>query len=147
MALLICAVCVLPVTVTPRINNEWIAILLIGVAAAAHQGFSANLFALSGDLFPRRAVGSVVGIGGMCGAIGGMIFQASAGLIVDHFHSYLPLVCRGGVGLPAGDFDFIQPLVAAPGTGEIRRSGDILLYDENHNENPNRRGSDIAISA
>ena len=95
-ALLICAVCVLPVMMTPNINNEWIAILLIGVAAAAHQGFSANLFALSGDLFPRRAVGSVVGIGGMCGAVAGMIFQFSAGRIVDHFHTYLPLFVIAG---------------------------------------------------
>jgi ACS family hexuronate transporter-like MFS transporter len=108
-ALLICAVCVLPVTLTPRINNEWIAILLIGLAAAAHQGFSANLFALTGDLFPRRAVGSVVGIGGMFGAIGGMIFQASAGLIVDHYHSYLPLfVVAGSAYLLA--IGFIQAL-------------------------------------
>ncbi len=96
IALLICAVCVLPVTITPKMGNEWIAILLIGVAAAAHQGFSANLFALSGDLFPRRAVASVVGIGGMFGAIGGMLFQAAAGRIVDHLHSYLPLFVIAG---------------------------------------------------
>jgi MFS transporter, ACS family, hexuronate transporter len=96
MALLICAICVVPVTITPNINNEWMAIVLIGIAAAAHQGFSANLFALSGDLFPRRAVGSVVGIGGMLGALGGMAFQASAGRIVDHFHTYLPLFVVAG---------------------------------------------------
>lgn len=96
MALLICALLVLPVMVTPKVDNEWAAIILIGVAAAAHQGFSANLFALSGDLFPRRAVASVVGIGGMFGAIGGMIFQASAGLVKDHFHTYFPLFVVAG---------------------------------------------------
>lgn len=96
MALLICAICVLPVTATPTVRHEWIAILLIGVAAAAHQGFSANLFALSGDLFPRRAVGSVVGIGGMCGAIGGMLFQFAAGRIKDRFHTFLPLFIVAG---------------------------------------------------
>jgi MFS transporter, ACS family, aldohexuronate transporter len=95
-SLLICALCVVPVTITPKVGSEWFAILLIGVAAAAHQGFSANLFALSGDLFPRRAVGSIVGIGGMFGSIGGMIFQASAGLVVDHLHSYLPLFVVAG---------------------------------------------------
>ncbi|HEX4053380.1 MAG TPA: MFS transporter [Tepidisphaeraceae bacterium] len=96
VALLICALCVLPVMVTPKLNDEWLAILLIGVAAAAHQGFSANLFALSGDLFPRRAVASVVGLGGMFGAIGGMLFQAAAGRVVDRLHSYLPLFVIAG---------------------------------------------------
>jgi ACS family hexuronate transporter-like MFS transporter len=102
VAMLICALFVLPVMATPQVKNEWVAIFLIGVAAAAHQGFSANLFALSGDLFPRRAVGSVVGIGGMFGAIAGMLFQAGAGRVVDRFHSYLPLfVTAGGAYLVA----------------------------------------------
>ena len=94
--MLICALFVLPVMATPQVQNEWIAIFLIGVAAAAHQGFSANLFALSGDLFPRRAVGSVVGIGGMFGAIAGMLFQAAAGRVKDHYHTYLPLFIAAG---------------------------------------------------
>jgi ACS family hexuronate transporter-like MFS transporter len=94
-ALLICGICVLPVMMTP-LANKWIAIFLIGVAAAAHQGFSANLFALSGDLFPRRAVGSVVGIGGMCGSFCGMLFQAASGRVVDRFHTYLPLFVVAG---------------------------------------------------
>jgi len=94
-ALLICGLCVLPVMMTPH-TNKWNAIFLIGLAAAAHQGFSANLFALSGDLFPRRAVGSVVGIGGMCGSICGMLFQAASGRVVDHFHTYVPLFVVAG---------------------------------------------------
>jgi len=95
-ALLLCSLCVLPVMVTPDVGNEWIAIFLIGLAAAAHQGFSANLFALTGDLFPRRAVGSVVGLGGMLGGVGGMIFQFSAGRLVDRFHTFLPLFIVAG---------------------------------------------------
>ena len=55
----------------------WSAVLLISLAAAAHQGFSANLFTLTSDMFPRRAVGSVVGIGGMVGAVGGSLMQAA----------------------------------------------------------------------
>jgi ACS family hexuronate transporter-like MFS transporter len=94
-AMLICALCVLPVMATPSVNNKWIAIALIGVAAAAHQGFSANLFALSGDLFPKRAVGSVVGLGGMCGALAGMVFQSAAGRIVERA-GYLPLFIIAG---------------------------------------------------
>jgi len=97
-ALLICALCVLPVMITPKVGNEWLAVCLIGVAAAAHQGFSANLFALSGDLFPQQAVGSVVGIGGMLGAVGGMLFQAAAGRVVDRFHTFLPLFVSAGAG-------------------------------------------------
>jgi ACS family hexuronate transporter-like MFS transporter len=87
---------VIPVTVTPWVPFKWVAVCLIGLAAAAHQGFSANLFALSGDLFPRQAVGSVVGIGGMFGAVGGMIFQAAAGVIVDKTHSFLILFLIAG---------------------------------------------------
>lgn len=97
-ALLICALCVLPVMITPKVGNEWLAVCLIGIAAAAHQGFSANLFALSGDLFPQQAVGSVVGIGGMLGAVGGMLFQAAAGRVVDRFHTFLPLFVAAGAG-------------------------------------------------
>jgi ACS family hexuronate transporter-like MFS transporter len=94
-ALLICALCVLPVMTTPH-AGKWAATFLIGVAAAAHQGFSANLFALSGDLFPRRAVGSVVGIGGMFGSFCGMLFQSASGRVVDRFHTYLPLFIVAG---------------------------------------------------
>src|SRR5215472_1889760 len=72
-ALLLCAVCVVPIIYAYRIESTWGAVLLIGLAAAAHQGFSANLFTLTSDMFPRRAVGSVVGIGGMAGAVGGML--------------------------------------------------------------------------
>ena len=61
------------------------------LAASAHQGFSANLFTLTSDMFPRRAVGSVVGIGGMAGAIGGTLFQRAAGRITDLTGSYLTL--------------------------------------------------------
>src|SRR5450755_1592395 len=64
-ALLICAVSVVPIVFAYRIESTWGAVLLLGLAAAAHQGFSANLYTLSSDMFPARAVGSVVGIGGM----------------------------------------------------------------------------------
>jgi ACS family hexuronate transporter-like MFS transporter len=96
IALLICALCVIPVMATPFLPFKWVAVGLIGLAAAAHQGFSANLFALSGDLFPRQAVGSVVGIGGFFGAVGGMLFQAGAGLIVEKTHNFLILFLIAG---------------------------------------------------
>ena len=74
IALLVCGLCVVPVLATPLVPNPWIAVTLIGLAAAAHCGFAANLFTLVSDTVPKQAVSSVVGIGGMAGALGGMVF-------------------------------------------------------------------------
>jgi ACS family hexuronate transporter-like MFS transporter len=60
----------------------------VALAAAAHQGWSANLFTLTSDMFPRRAVGSVVGIGGMLGAVGGMVIALVVGAILEATGSY-----------------------------------------------------------
>src|SRR5258708_1650848 len=81
IAMLLCAVCVLPIVFAYRAENMWTAVLLIGLAAAAHQGFSANLFTLTSDMFPTRAVSSVVGIGVMAGA-GGRAFCRQRGCYV-----------------------------------------------------------------
>jgi MFS transporter, ACS family, hexuronate transporter len=67
----------------------WVAVLLIGLAAAAHQGFSANLFTLTSDMFPTQTVGSVVGIGGMAGAIGGMVMAKIVGYVLQWTGSYM----------------------------------------------------------
>jgi ACS family hexuronate transporter-like MFS transporter len=91
MALLICAAAVVPVVWAPFSNNLWVVVGLVGLAAAAHQGWSANLFTLPSDTFPKAAVASVVGIGGMMGAIGGALLQTSTGYIVAKTNSYLPL--------------------------------------------------------
>ncbi len=95
-AMLVCAVCMLPVCLAPVVSNMWLAVTFIGIAAAAHQGFSANLFTLTSDMFPRRAVGSVVGIGGMAGAVGGILMQMSAGRIKDATGSYLAMFIIAG---------------------------------------------------
>jgi ACS family hexuronate transporter-like MFS transporter len=87
-AMLICALCVVPVSFAPVVDDMWVAVVLIGLAAAAHQGFSANLFTLTSDLFPRRAVSSVVGIGGTAGAVGGIWMQAASGRIIEATGSY-----------------------------------------------------------
>ena len=89
--LLICALAVLPVLYAPYSGHLWMVVLLIGLAMAAHQGWSANLFTLTSDMFPKTAVGSVVGVGGMLGAVGNVLFQLTAGKVVDLTHSYLPL--------------------------------------------------------
>lgn len=88
LAMLLCALCVVPVAVVPHVSDKWTAVLLIALAASAHQGFSCNLFTLTSDMFPRRTVGSVVGIGGFAGAIGGALFQLLAGWLYDHFGNY-----------------------------------------------------------
>jgi len=87
-AMLVCAICVVPIAATYRVSGLWPATLLIGLAAAAHQGFSANLFTLTSDLFPSRAVGSVVGIGGMAGAVGGMLIAEVVGHVLQWTNSY-----------------------------------------------------------
>lgn len=91
----VCAALVLVVGFAPYAPNVWVAAALIAIAAAAHQGWSANLFALCADLFPQRAVGSVVGFGGMLGALGGMAMATATGFILEYTGSYtVPfLVC------------------------------------------------------
>ncbi|HLZ12335.1 MAG TPA: MFS transporter [Candidatus Acidoferrum sp.] len=88
-AMLVCAIGVLPIAAAYRVSGLWPATLLIGLAAAAHQGFSANLYTLTSDLFPTRAVGSVVGLGGMAGAVGGMLIAEVVGHVLQWTNSYM----------------------------------------------------------
>ncbi|MGA1367331.1 MAG: MFS transporter [Blastocatellia bacterium] len=90
-AMLICAISVTPIVFAAQASNVWVAVLLVGLAAAAHQGWSANIFTTASDMFPRRAIGSVVGIGGMAGAIGGMIIAKVVGYILEWTGSYVPI--------------------------------------------------------
>lgn len=97
-AMLICALCVVPMVFAPHVKNLWVTVTLISLAAAAHQGWSANLFTLVSDTFPRRAVGSVVGIGGMFGAIGGMLAAAVIGRLLQFTgNNYGPLLTAAGL--------------------------------------------------
>jgi ACS family hexuronate transporter-like MFS transporter len=90
-AMLICALAVVPIIFASITSSLWIAVVLIGIAAAAHQGWSANIFTISSDMFPKQAVGSVVGIGGMMGAVGGMIIAPLVGYILQSTGSYVPI--------------------------------------------------------
>jgi ACS family hexuronate transporter-like MFS transporter len=96
-AMLICALCVIPVSAAPFIDSLPIVIGIIGLAAAAHQGWSANLFTLTSDMFPRRAVGTIVGLGGFAGAVGGMFIAKFAGWTLEATGSYVPLLAFAGV--------------------------------------------------
>src|SRR5262249_28070363 len=82
-AMLICALAVTPIIFASNVKSLWAAALLIGLAAAAHQGWSCNLFTTTSDMFPRRAVGSVGGIGGMAGALGGATMAVAVGYILE----------------------------------------------------------------
>jgi ACS family hexuronate transporter-like MFS transporter len=102
LAMLICAVCVVPIVFVPKVASLWGAVLVIGVAAAAHQGFSCNLFTLSSDMFPGAVVASVVGIGGMAGAIGGMLIAKIVSYFLQRTQSYtVPFFLAGSAYLVA----------------------------------------------
>lgn len=84
-SMLFFALCVVPIMTARYFSSEWAIIGLISLAAAAHQAWSANIFTTASDMFPKRAVSSVVGIGGMAGSIGGVLFQPLVGMILDYF--------------------------------------------------------------
>jgi ACS family hexuronate transporter-like MFS transporter len=90
IVMLISALLVVPIVFASTVP-EWWAVLLIGLAAASHQSWSANLFTTVSDMFPKKAVGSIVGIGGFAGAIGGSLIAALAGFILQLTGSYLIL--------------------------------------------------------
>ena len=83
VTMLLSGCCVLPLLFVTGIANMWLAVLLIGIALAGHQSFSSNLLSIPPDMFPKRAVGSVIGLGGFAGGIGGMIMAKSTGLVLD----------------------------------------------------------------
>ena len=111
-ALLLCALLVVPVVFVPHASGMWTAIALISIAAAAHQGWSANLFTIVSDTFPRRAVGSVVGFGGMLGAVGGIFFSSAIGQILERTGgNYVPIffVCGCAYLLALGIIQILIP--------------------------------------
>ncbi|MBM3312939.1 MAG: MFS transporter, partial [Candidatus Aminicenantes bacterium] len=86
--MLLCALCVVPVMAAPTAASVWQAVLLVALAGAAHQAWSANIFTFASDMFPKKAVGSVTGLGGMAGATGGILFSSTAGHILEATGSY-----------------------------------------------------------
>jgi ACS family hexuronate transporter-like MFS transporter len=102
IAMLVCALAVIPIIFASRAQGMWPAVLLIGLAAAAHQGFSANLYTLASDMFPTNAVASVTGLGGAAGAIGGMFIAEVVGHVLQWTGSYLiPFFIAGSAYLIA----------------------------------------------
>ena len=90
ISMLIYALCALPVIFVQVLGgvNMWFAVMIVGFAAAAHQDWSANIFTTVSDMFLKKAVGTVTGIGGMAGALGGILIAKLAGLLFDHYKAF-----------------------------------------------------------
>jgi ACS family hexuronate transporter-like MFS transporter len=96
LTMLIAALLVIPVMFAMYVHNLWLAVAIVGLATAGHQGFSANLYTFPSDVFPKQAVASVVGIGGTAGAVGGMLMSKYAGWVLDSIGSYTPIFVVAG---------------------------------------------------
>ena len=95
-AMLVCALAVTPIMLAARTSNAWFAVCLVAVAAGAHQGWSANIYTLASDMFPRGAVASVVGFGTLLGTISGMFISKMVGYILQKTGSYVPIFVLAG---------------------------------------------------
>jgi ACS family hexuronate transporter-like MFS transporter len=95
-AMFVAACAVMPIVFASMVTSLWAAVLLVALAAAAHQGWSANMFTLASDMFPRQAVGTVVGFGGMAGAFGGMLIAKLTGYLLETTGSYVPVFLIAG---------------------------------------------------
>src|SRR5260370_30382101 len=106
--MLVCWVCVVPLVFALRVAGLWPAVALVGLAAAAHQGWSANAFTLVSDMFPRRAVASVVGIGGFGGGGSRGLVSRLPRFLRQHTRPYVARVFLGGTA------DLLPPVVVPP---------------------------------
>lgn len=120
VTMLICALCVTPIVFASMTSSIAIAVALIALATAAHQGWSANLFTTVSDQFPRRAVGSVVGIGGLAGGLGGALLAANVGFIINN-GGYVPLFVIAAAAYPLALF-LMQVLVPKLDAVELKNS-------------------------
>ena len=114
--MLLCATLALPIFYASHVKTEWAAIALLSLAAAAHQGWSANLFTTASDMFPSSAVGAVVGIGGMAGSVGGVLFSLTAGKLLQLTHSYAVLF---GISASVYLISIVILRVLAPGLRKV----------------------------
>lgn len=118
ITLLISGCCVLPLLFVTGLQNMWLAVGLIGLALAGHQSFSSNLLSLPPDMFPKRAVASVIGLGGFAGGVGGMIMAKSVGLVLDATGGNYTLIfaaCTVTYFLAVGCIHLLSPKLAPAG--------------------------------
>jgi MFS transporter, ACS family, hexuronate transporter len=110
-AMLVCALLVTPIAAAPWLSNLWAEVALLSLATAGHQGWSANLYTLVSDVFPKQAVASVVGLSGFAGSIGGMLVASATGLILQTTGSYVAVFAWGASAyiIALGLLHLIQP--------------------------------------
>ncbi len=123
-AMLIAALLIIPTMFAPRMSSLWSAVALVSLAAAAHQWWSANMFTTASDMFPRRAVASIVGFGGFAGAIGGVIFQRLVGLLLQRDPTAYNLIfvyCGGIYIIALGLIHLIVPRME-----QAKLGGDVI---------------------
>jgi MFS transporter, ACS family, hexuronate transporter len=97
LTIFIMALLVIPIFFTSAVSNIWLAVTLVSLATFAHQGFAANIFTIVSDIYPKNAVGSVTGLSGFAGAIGGVLFSGSVGLILEFTGSYYTIFAIASV--------------------------------------------------
>jgi MFS transporter, ACS family, hexuronate transporter len=123
LAMLGCALAATPVAFAVYARDIWTAVVLIGFACAAHQGFVANILALPSDLFPRHMAGSVLGMGGLAGAIGGMLMSTYASNVLQTLGSYTPIFVFASIAyllallvvqLVVPRYARVEPCIASP---------------------------------
>jgi ACS family hexuronate transporter-like MFS transporter len=119
-AMLLLALLVVPTMLAPRAGGLWGAVALVALAAAAHQGWSANAYTLASDMFPRAAVASVIGIAGAAGALGGFLAQRATGRVLERTHDYGPIFVVCGL---AYVFAWAVVHLLAPRLEPVRLSG------------------------
>ena len=127
--LFLCALCVVPIFSAAQTHSLAVAIGLLALATAAHQGWSANMYTFASDLFPKSAVGSVMGIGGMAGAVGGLLLARFSGDLINQF-GYLPLFAgaSGAYLLAFGLIHLILPRLEPVSMDELRPKN-LLLHN------------------
>ena len=102
-AMLTMALIIVPTAFAPLATSMWTAIIIVGIAAAAHQGWSANVYTLASDLFPKHAVATIAGIGGFAGAMGGVVFQRVIGRVLQaNGNNYAPVFAVCGLAYVTG---------------------------------------------
>jgi ACS family hexuronate transporter-like MFS transporter len=116
-AMFICACLVLPIFRAGNMKSEWSAVALLSLAVAAHQGWSANLFTIPSDMFPPSAVGAVVGIGGMVGSVGAVLFSVTVGKVLQLTQSYVALF---GIAATAYLLAIVVIRILAPGLKKVQ---------------------------
>jgi len=123
-ALLVCALCVTPVTLIPEMAGLWPAVLVFGLALAAHQGWSANLYTMVSDMFPKNSVASVVGVGSMFGSVAAMLFAWVTGAVLQKTANYWPLLIVCGLAYLTAllIMHFIMPRVRPAETTDFART-------------------------